>query len=85
MKPDMRARVSQLHKTEVEWEKLSEFIPYSGELIVFDPDSKHKYARLKVGDGITKLKDLPFFITSAIEEHATNNRTNEVIDAGRIR
>ena len=80
----MRARVSQLHRTEAGWNKLPDFVPIQGEFIIFDPDKQHKYARLKIGDGTTKLTDLPFFIDSAIDDHITKRRLDEVIDAGRI-
>lgn len=80
----MKARVSQLHKTEAEWSRLPDFVPIHGEFIIFDPDKQHKYARLKIGDGQTKLQDLPFFIDSAIDDHVTKRRLNEVIDAGRV-
>jgi hypothetical protein len=89
----MKARVSQLHKTEADWARLPNFIPLSGEFIIFDPDTQHRYARVKIGDGIvqangiitgTKLKDLPFFIDSAIDDHVTKHRYNEIIDGGRI-
>jgi hypothetical protein len=89
----MKARVSQLHKTEAEWTKLSNFIPLAGEIIIFDADKNHNYVRLKIGDGIqrsdgtingTRLKDLPFFIDSTIDDHVTKKRLNEVIDAGRV-
>jgi hypothetical protein len=80
----MKARVSQLHKTEAEWSKLHDFVPIQGEFIIFDPDKQHRYARLKVGDGVTKLNNLPFFIDSAIDDYVTKKRLNEVIDAGRI-
>lgn len=80
----MKARVSQLHRTEAEWDKLPDFVPIQGEFVIFDPDKRHQYARLKVGDGDTKLKDLPFFIDSAIDDHITKRRLDEVIDAGRI-
>ena len=84
MKPNMNARVSQLHNTEKEWNLLTKFIPFQGEFIIFDPDQYHSYARLKIGDGKTLLKDLPFFIDSAIDDHVTKRRYNEVIDGGRI-
>ena len=77
MKPDMKARLSLLHKTEAEWNRLSALVPYAGEVLVFDPDVLHNYARLKIGDGKTLLKDLPFFIDSIIDDHA-------IIDGGRI-
>lgn len=80
----MKARVSQLHRTEAEWAKLVDFIPLSGEFIIFDPDKQHSYARLKIGDGVTKLSRLPFFIDSAIDDHTTKRRLNEIIDAGRV-
>jgi hypothetical protein len=80
----MKARVSQLHKTEAGWNKLSGFVPAEGEFIIFDPDVRYKYARLKIGDGVTKLADLPFFIDSAIDQYTTKRRLNEIIDAGRI-
>ena len=89
----MKARVSQLHKTEDEWARLSNFVPLASEIIVFDADSEHNYVRLKIGDGViqadgtitgTKLKDLPFFIDSAIDDHVTKRRYNEIIDAGRV-
>lgn len=80
----MKARISQLHKTEAEWRNLSNFVPIAGEFIIYVQDEQHNYARLKVGDGITKLSDLPFFIDSAIDDHVTKRVLNEVIDSGRI-
>ena len=79
----MKARVSQLHKTEAEWDNLPNFVPAHGEFIVFDPDKQHKYARLKIGDGTTKLSALPFFIDSTVDDFIENNY-NKIIDAGRI-
>lgn len=77
----MKARVSQLHKTETEWNKLTNFIPAAGEIVVFDPepDKTHNYVRLKIGDGTTKLINLPFLVDSAIKA-----MFNTCIDAGRI-
>lgn len=83
--PNMRARVGQLHKKEAEWAKLVKFIPLQGEVVVFDPDTKHPYARVKIGDGSTYLKDLPFFIDSAITDYFIKHRLDEdEIDAGRV-
>lgn len=79
----MKARISQLHKTESEWNKLPDFIPLSGELIVFDPDRQHRYARLKIGDGVTKLQNLVFIIDPAVDEFLST-RCDKIIDAGRV-
>ena len=64
----MKARVSHLHKTEAEWEKLSSWKPEAGELVVYDIDDKHDYSRLKIGDGKTSVVDLPFIDKIIAEE-----------------
>lgn len=84
MKPDMKARLSLLHKTEADWNKLPNFIPYAGELIIFDADQQYDYVRLKLGDGKTKLSDLPFFIDAAITTYVYKHQYDEEIDCGRI-
>jgi hypothetical protein len=72
----MKARISQLHKTEAEWNEVSSFVPEAGELIVYDPDSQHKFPRLKIGDGKKSIQELNLFSDPAA--HAT------IIDGGRI-
>lgn len=79
----MKARVSNLHKTEAEWLQLDSWIPEAGELIVYDPDSRHNYARVKMGDGKRPLKELAFFIDSAVLSIMQANQS-KVIDGGRI-
>ena len=80
---NMKARISQLHKTESEWNLLQNFIPFSGELIIFDPDQQYDYARIKIGDGSTKLQDIPFFV-GQITNNFVPSIQGEILDAGRI-
>ena len=80
----MKARVSQLHKTEAEWYKFSDWTPNPGEIIIYDPDNQFNYARIKIGDGNTTLKNLPFFIDSAINTNLQKRRYENTIDGGRI-
>lgn len=77
----MKARISQLYKTEAEWAKLPKFKPYPGEIIIFAPDDTHSYPRMKIGDGQTLLINLPFFGITELEDP---RRGNQAIDAGRI-
>ena len=83
MDANMKARICLLHKTESEWNKLSDFTPLQGELIIFDPDRRHRYARVKIGDGATELSKLPFLIDPAVDEFIENH-CDKVIDAGRV-
>lgn len=80
----MKARISQLHKTEAEWNELGSFVPEAGELIVYDPDKQHTYARLKIGDGKRSLKDLTFFVDSAVLSVIQDRGYTAILDGGRI-
>ena len=59
---ELRTRVIQKHDIEVNWEKAINFIPKKGELIVYDPDENYDYSRVKIGDGISTVNELPFII-----------------------
>ena len=77
-------RVAQKCDTEANWIKnASDMIPMTGEMIVYqasegetwtdDEDVTHttdtyKYDRVKIGDGKTKLSELPFVGTGRIVE-----------------
>jgi hypothetical protein len=80
----MKARISNLHKTELAWNRLSGFIPEAGEIIVYDPDDHYDYARLKVGDGKRALQELTFFTDSAALALIQKQHYFEIIDAGRV-
>lgn len=57
---ELRARVSHLHKTTEEWDALSDFKPNAAEFVIYDADGINPQ-RIKIGDGINLLKDLPFY------------------------
>ena len=80
----MIARVSQLHKTEAEWQAYAKWVPEAGELVIYDTDDKIDYARIKVGDGSTPLSELKFFIHAAISDELLKRKYTNIIDGGRI-
>ena len=80
----MKARISQLHRTEAEWQKLTSWVPEPGELVVYDPDNGHEHARIKVGDGKRTVNELDFFIDSAILGILKQIRFEDSVDGGRI-
>lgn len=53
-------RILHKHDTEVNWNKATNFVPLASELIIYDEDEDHEYPRVKVGDGETNVKGLPF-------------------------
>ena len=59
MEKIIKAKIINKHDTEENWSKAS-FIPRKGEFIIYDPDATHTRSRIKVGDGVRTLSELPF-------------------------
>lgn len=72
-------RVIQSHDTKENWDKLESFVPASGELIIYDPDQYVNTTRYKVGDGKTKLIELPMFAGIPVTDETV------FLDGGRIK
>jgi len=45
------ARIIIKNGTEANWNKVTDFIPKKGEMIIYNPDDKHSTPRFKVGNG----------------------------------
>ena len=55
----IKTRVQLKSDTEANWNS-HPMVPLSGELIIYSADTTHNYSRLKVGDGVTSVANLPF-------------------------
>jgi hypothetical protein len=85
VKPDIRARVSNLIKNEAEWSKLDlKFTPLPGELVVYAPENPLKSPRIKIGDGKHTLHELPFVIEATVTALLEKYQRSEELDAGNI-
>ena len=56
------ARMQMKTDTALNWSKAINFIPKKGEIIIYEADSDYGYERMKIGDGSTKVNDLPFVV-----------------------
>lgn len=74
MAKTLKARIVQKHDTEANWKKALNFIPKQAEIIVYDKDEIYDYIRLKVGDGTTKINDLPFTSPLALALNETETQ-----------
>ena len=59
MTTKFNTRIMNKHATEADWLTV-DFIPLSGELIIYDPDETHSSARFKIGNGNDDINILPF-------------------------
>ena len=69
----IQTRIKHKHDTADNWALLTDFAPYEGEIIVYDPDSSVSYARFKVGDGSTLLQNLEF-----VNDRITDAQIDEI-------
>lgn len=53
-------RIQLKNDTEENWNKAVNFVPLDGEVIIYDTDENHEKPRIKIGDGVTVVNDLPF-------------------------
>ena len=76
----IKTRIQLKSDTEANWNKAGAkagsngFVPLSGELIVYTPDATHPFSRLKVGDGVTNVTQLPF-----IDAGTLNGKDSELV------
>lgn len=52
------------HATAAEWElaPLNAYVPKQGEMVVYDKDDENAVERLKIGDGVSTVSNLPFAV-----------------------
>lgn len=81
---DVTVHIITAHDTEENWKTKPATIPLRGEQIIYDPDEQHPYARYKVGDGSTALKDLPFTIDEAVKGFFNLTDNLIIFDGGDI-
>ena len=75
----MNSRLQQKHDIEANWLKAVNFIPKDGEIIIYDAETVDTdftgtgralpiiYARVKIGDGINNVNNLPFLHGVGVE------------------
>ncbi len=64
MAATVKTRIQLKYDTEANWNKAINFVPLKGEVIIYSADDSHPFCRLKIGDGINKVRDLPFILSN---------------------
>lgn len=74
----IKSRIVHKHDSETNWNRATNFVPKQGELIIYDTDTNHSYARVKIGDGTTNVSSLPFFDID-VDSTTLNSMIKEVL------
>lgn len=61
---NIKSRIIHKHEKESDWLLATNFIPKQAEVIVYDIDDNYSYERIKIGDGVQNVNDLPFYTGS---------------------
>ena len=65
-KATVHARIQLKNDTEANWERAINFVPLQGELIIYNCDEAHPFFRIKIGDGVRTVTELPFIDSNSI-------------------
>ena len=78
MKTEVFNNVRFVHKgdTEQNWNLATGFIPLDKELIIYKADENTPFPRMKIGDGITPVQNLPWVNNSVFGKES--GKTKEV-------
>lgn len=84
MAKQINARIITKHDKEQNWNKASSFIPKLGEIIAYETDNlsfASSVPRIKIGNGIDIIKDLPFITdTFVLKDGKKTLTTNDFTD-----
>ena len=80
----LKARIIQTHDIEANWDLCPTFIPKRGEIIVYDRDTVNDAARIKIGDGVTTITNLPFISDSILGDAVRWDGELGYVDSGEI-
>lgn len=75
---ELKGRIIQKHDTEANWIKATNFLPKKGEIIIYDADDTNP-VRIKVGDGVKKVNELPFVVEPLIIDAAIDNTSSNPV------
>lgn len=77
----MKERIQIKHDIAANWAKAVNFIPLAGELIIYDGTIENgiyiEPPRLKIGDGNTKINDLPFIEIQSSTENSSKYKVED--------
>lgn len=76
----IKSRIQLKNDTEANWKKAINFVPKQGEVIIYNVDESNDAPRMKIGDGVQNVNDLPF-VEKKLAAVATSGDYNDLLNA----
>lgn len=58
----IKTRITLKHDTAANWGLVPNFVPKMAEPIIYENTSSNESPKMKIGNGIDKIADLPFIV-----------------------
>ena len=82
MEKTVQTRIINKHDTATNWNNNSSFVPKKGEIIIYDRDDVAlANPKIKIGNGSSTIKDLPFAVEKTSWEY---NREFSASSNGKV-
>ena len=85
MEKTIKGRLVQKHDIEAHWNLATNFIPKQGELIIYDIDDNYDYERIKIGDGVSYVTDLPFILDNLKDVKIPHLNADNITVSGTLK
>ena len=63
---EIPGRLILKHDIESNWNRAETFVPRQGEIVISDLDANHSSERFKIGDGVTTVSNLSFYLEDEV-------------------
>ena len=77
----INSRIVHKHDSEANWTLATNFTPKQGEIIIYDIDDTYSYERIKVGDGIHNVNNLPFYLGDLVGDVPVSEQISSAINS----
>ena len=74
----IKTRIQLKNDTEVNWDKAINFVPLQGEIIIYSADESHPFSRIKIGNGLSTVSNLPFIGANFLQDNIQIGTTAEL-------
>lgn len=74
----IKTRIQLKNDTEVNWDKAINFVPLQGEIIIYSADESHPFSRIKIGNGLSTVSNLPFIGANFLQDNIQIGTTTEL-------
>lgn len=79
----LNSRFQLRNDSDSNWTLSSASVPLKGEPIIYNRDNNNLHTRMKIGDGVTPIGDLPFFGEEKLDKSELNSAIEDALEQAK--